>query len=56
MSPVRYELVSYIQEEDFLRSHRREFLKSYETNILQRERHTNAIPLPLSRIWSICCT
>jgi hypothetical protein len=29
MYPVRYELGSYIQEDDILHSHRRENLKSY---------------------------
>jgi hypothetical protein len=36
VSPVRYELGSYIPEDDILHSHRRENLESYIFNMHQR--------------------
>jgi hypothetical protein len=57
MSPVKYELGFYIQEDDILHSHRRENLKSYiqatwssKTSVLTTRRYT-----PTCNYLRYCC-
>jgi hypothetical protein len=48
VSPVKYELGSYIAEDDILRSHRRETLRLYESNISELELE---LALELEFLW-----
>jgi hypothetical protein len=46
MFPVRYELSSYIPEDDILHSHRRESLKSYGRGNVHKSRNVMATLIP----------